>query len=188
MTAGDFDGDGHVDIATYNAILATSGEGVKDVSVLLQMSAVPGRFQPALSCFPDWIGSHAEAGSAHCANLVLPGDFRNNIVIADLNGDGLADQVVAHFGTVTAQCEAFNCSIVDARVSVALQDPTSPGKYLNPVDYPAAGSDFVAWVATADIDRDGRPDLVIAETGGLYFRYQDPSRPGQFMSPVRADR
>lgn len=190
MTVGDFDRDGRVDIATFNTILATSGEGVRDLSVLLQLDAAPGRFAPALSCSPDWVGPSAAEVSARCASLSLPGDFRQDalveVVIADLNGDGLPDQVVAHFGSVSSPCEAFNCSIVGARVSVALQDPASPGRYLTPVDYPA--DDFVSGVAVADMDRDGRPDLVIAETDGLYIRYQDPSRPGGFLSPVRIDR
>jgi hypothetical protein len=187
MTTGDFDSDGHVDIATYNTILATSGAGVRDVSVLLQLPTSAGRFQPALSCFPVWIGPHTEAESTRCAELALPGDFRDDdVVLADLNGDGLADQVTAHFGTISSPCEAFNCSIVGARVSVALQDPASPGRYLSPTDY--RGSDFISGVAVADLNRDGRPDLVIAQTGGLYIRYQDPTHPGQFMAQVRFDR
>ena len=188
LTAGDFDGDGRIDLATYNAILATSGAGVNDVSVLLQVAAAPGRFESAISCYPAWLGPHAEPGSPLCAALRLPDDFRVNTVHTDLNGDGLADQVVAHFGSLSPGCEAFNCNVVDARVSVALQDPGSPGGYLAPIDYPSADSGFVTWVVAADIDGDGRPDLVIGQSNGLYIRYQDPSHPGQFTDPVLVDR
>lgn len=188
MRCCDFNGDGRVDLATNNAILATSGAGVNDISGLLQIATAPGRFQSAISCYPAWIGPHAAAGSPLCTTLSLPDDFRLNTVHTDLNADGLADQVVAHFGSLSPGCDEFNCSVVDARVSVAFQDPASPTSYLSPIDYPAADSGFVTWVAAPDINHDGRPDLVIGQSNGLYIRYQDPSHAGQFMDAVLVDR
>jgi hypothetical protein len=75
------------------------------------------------------------------------------VALADLNADGLADLAIAHWG--------------DPFVSVVLN--TTPALAATPsfesrVDFPVTGSS--EFVACGDIDRDGKPDLVVVDDLG----------------------
>ncbi|WP_298829264.1 VCBS repeat-containing protein [uncultured Piscinibacter sp.] len=188
LTAGDFNGDGRVDLATDNEILATSGAGIDDVSVLLQSSTAPGEFLPAISCFGVYGDGTAAPVDPMCDTLNLPGDFSVNSVRTDLNGDSLVDQAIAYSGTVNPGCTAFDCHYIDTYVAVVLQNPAAPGTYLPPVHYLPLDGGFITWVEAADVDGDDRPDLVIGQSNGLYIRLQDASFPGQFLAAVLVAR
>jgi uncharacterized delta-60 repeat protein len=69
-----------------------------------------------------------------------------SLAVADFNGDGLPDLAV-----VNAQ---------DAIVNVLLNDPNHPGHFLPAVSFPGATKGQC--VLAADLNRDGRPDLVVA--------------------------
>lgn len=69
-----------------------------------------------------------------------------------------------------------------ASASVLLQNPAAPGAFHAAANYAASGGDFVTWVAVADIDGDGKPDLVIAQGDGVYVRRQDPLHPGAYLA------
>lgn len=182
LAAGDFNGDGRVDLATKNEILATSGAGIDDVSVLLQSGTTRGQFLPSISCRAVYGTGLPAPVDPSCATLNLPGSFNVNSVQADLDGDGLVDQATAHQGTVNPGCTAFNCYYVDTYVAVALQDPSAPGSFGTPVTYLPSDGGFVTWVVAADVDGDRRPDLVIGQSNGLYVRRQDASHPGHFLA------
>ena len=188
LTAGDFDGDGRVDLATDNRILATSGAGIDDVSVMLQSSGIPGEFLPSISCSGVYGSGLPAPVDPLCATLHLPGDFSVNSVRADLNGDGLDDQAIAYSGTVNPGCTAFDCYYVDTYVAVILQNPAAPGTSLAPTQYLPRDGGFITWVVAADIDGDGRPDLVIGQSNGLYVRQQDASHAGHFLDAVLISR
>jgi hypothetical protein len=102
------------------------------------------------------------------------------VAIADLDSDGRVDLVAANAGTIGNSCPP-NCAAVAAGVAVLLQAAGGAGQFQPASNYAASGSDFVASVAVGDVDGDGRPDLVIAQSAGIYVRLQDPAHPGQFL-------
>jgi len=184
LTAGDFNGDGRIDLATDNEILATSGAGIDDVSVLLQSTGAPGTFVSSISCRGIYGSGLPAPVDPSCATLNLPGDFSVNSVRMDLDGDGLVDQAIANPGTINPGCTAFDCFYVDTYVAVILQNPSLPGTPLASTQYLPSDGGFITWVAAADIDGDARPDLVIGQSNGLYVRHQDASHPGHFLDAV----
>jgi hypothetical protein len=98
--------------------------------------------------------------------------------IADVNGDGLPDLVVANYGPGTDGTGMPG-------VSVLLQSSTTPGTFAAPVSYPTP--DGAIDVAVGDLNSDGRPDLVVATldpdfTGGVAVLLQNaaPAQAGTF--------
>jgi hypothetical protein len=75
----------------------------------------------------------------------------SGLAVGDLNGDGRLDVAVA--------CQGLPGD--PGAVSVLLQSPTTPGTLLAAVDY--RGVSGPMGVALADMDGDGRPDLVLAD-------------------------
>lgn len=186
IVTGDFNGDGRADIATFNENTAT---GQDALPVLLHAPVDGTRYQTAINCLPGGSGSTVVEPDPACVALNLPArpadpEIDRFTVEADLNRDGLLDRVVAYHGHFDV-CEAYNCEISGARVSVMLQDPASPGRYLPAIDYGAGGDAYLWWVAVADMDRDGWPDLIACESHRLYVRLQDPARPGTFPRAIR---
>ena len=106
-----------------------------------------------------------------------------SVKIADVNGDGLPDIIVANLGPGADG----NGS---AGVSVLLQDATQPCGFKAPVTYPTPGQSID--VAVADLNLDGKPDLVVANllpvgTGSVSVLMQDPANPGVFLTATRKD-
>ncbi len=81
--------------------------------------------------------------------------FANSVAIADVNGDGYMDLVVANM------CEANDrsCGYPGANGGVAVLLGNGDGTFQGPINYSSGGSDAIS-VAVADVNGDGRPDLV----------------------------
>jgi len=82
--------------------------------------------------------------------------FANSVAIADVNGDGYLDLVVANM------CEVGNegCGRPGYDGGVAVLLGNGDGTFQNPIIYSSGGPDAVS-VAVADVNGDGRPDLVV---------------------------
>jgi len=109
---------------------------------------------------------------AFAAPVTFPAGAQPQAVrIADVNADGLPDLIVANYGPGTDGSGMPG-------VSVLLQDAAHPGSFLAPVSYQTP--DGAIDVAVADLNGDGRPDLVVASldpdfTGGVSVLLQNPA-------------
>jgi len=155
VAIADVNGDGANDI-----IVATEDVNGNNgaVFVFYQNSATPGTFLAPVS-FP--------AGAQPAA-----------VKIADVNGDGLPDIVVANLGPGSDNTGSPG-------VSVLLQDPAHAGRFLAPVTYATQAQAID--VAIGDLNGDGKPDLVVANlgpapNGSVSVLLQDPAHPGVFQA------
>jgi hypothetical protein len=88
------------------------------------------------------------------------GPYLNSLALADVNGDGRLDLVVA-----TDQCPFINCGSAGS-VGVLLGNGDS--SFRSPVNYNSGGV-FPYSVAVADVNGDGKPDLLVTNDGdGIY--------------------
>lgn len=178
VAIGDFDGDGRADIA-----VAAGSAGIK---ILFQdPSGPPGTFMkpftvplprtssavaigdvngdgvPDLVSVSDFV-SVVLQDAADRGTFLPPTNFRaglqpSAVKIGDLNGDGLQDLAVANYGAASAPSTAS--------VAVLLQDPVNPGSFLRRTIFLTGAR--TTDVGIADLNGDGRSDLVTANTGVL---------------------
>lgn len=163
--AGDVDGDGRLDIVVAN-LGSPSDPASASVSVLLQDPVTRGSFRAAIG---------------YATALRSQG-----VVIADLDGDGRADLAVVNGGSLAGLCPP-DCGSAGSGVSVLLQQPALAGRFQPAQNYPTT-DDYAQYVAVADVNGDGRIDLVIAQGNGSFVRRQDPAHPGQFQPAVPVGR
>jgi hypothetical protein len=138
VAVSDVNGDGFPDIVVANNCAdGTCAEG--SVSVLLGNG--DGTFRPAVT-----YGSGGESAKS--------------VAIGDLNGDGKPDLVVANCGLST------RCPPDGGVGSIGVLLANGDGTFRTAVTYLSGGID-PASVAIADVNNDGKPDLVVGHLGNL---------------------
>src|SRR6267378_4238036 len=138
VAIGDVNGDGKPDIVLALTCKCDGPGGL--VSVLL--GSGDGTFQPAVIY---------DSG----------GFFPSSIAIRDLNGDGHPDIVVA-------ECQSDNHGNCLGHGEASVLLGNGDGTFRPAVSYASGGDDvFTAAVAVGDVNGDGVPDLVLANTFGF---------------------
>ncbi len=105
------------------------------------------------------------------AVTITVGGGPNDVEIADINGDGLPDLVVADN---------------TGKVTYLLQNPASPGTFQAGVSLPITNRAIS--VAIGDLNGDGLPDLAVTsfdsagDNGLITIYFQDPAHPGTFLA------
>jgi hypothetical protein len=140
VAIGDLNGDGKLDLA-----VATTGSGCGN------------------GCPPGLVGVLLGNGDGTFkkAKTYATGGFDaiGWVVIADVNGDKKPDLVVANY------C-ATVCSYPPAQGSVGVLLGNGNGTFKAPKTYPSGGNGTVS-VAVADLNKDGKPDILVANCGPL---------------------
>ncbi len=156
LAVGDLTGNGSQDLVVANITTGT-------LSVFMETSPTSGAY-----------------GSA---TTVTVGGQPNDVQIADINGDGLPDLIVADN---------------TGKVTYLIQNASHPGTFAAGVSLPitnpaitAEGSAFstrAISVAVGDLNGDGLPDLAVTSFdingnyGQLTIYFQDPAHPGSFLT------
>ena len=133
VAVADVNGDGKSDLVMTNAGVA---EGV--IGVLLGRG--DGTFRPVVTY---------NSG----------GDVAQSVEVADVNGDGKPDLLVANCGQIGVNI----CNHSDGFVGVLLGN--GDGTFLPVVTFDSGGSTAVS-IAVADLNSDGKPDLLVANECG----------------------
>jgi hypothetical protein len=135
LAVADVNGDGKPDLVVVNECSSLGSCAEGVLGVLLGNG--DGTFQPAMTY-----------GSG--------GDEPLSVAVADVNGDHKQDLVVAN------QCTSLGCS-PDPRGLVGILLGNGDGTFQPAVIY-ASGGDGAASIAVADVNGDGKPDLLVANT------------------------
>ena len=133
LAVADLNGDGNPDIVTANQ--CTSAIECNDTTVGVLLGKSDGTFQTAVSY-----------GSG--------GYDATSVVIADVNGDGKPDIIVANSCTSRSVCSA-------STIGVLLGN--GDGTFRTAVSY-RSGTNTVS-IAVGDINGDGKPDIVLSYLG-----------------------
>ena len=131
LAVGDVNGDGNPDLVTGNSCASSNNCTSGTVAVLLGNG--DGTFQAAVS-----YGSGGEA--------------TDSVAIADVNGDGKPDLMVANQCVTSSNCTSGTVAVLIGNGDGTFQPALSYG----------SGGQTAYSVAVGDINGDGKPDLIVA--------------------------
>jgi uncharacterized membrane protein len=132
VAVADLNKDGKADVLVANCGPEACGPGSPGGSVGVLIGNGNGTFKPAVN-YP-------------AANSPF------NVVAADLNGDGELDIVVSNWGTPNAGTNNGAVTVLQGRGN---------GTFRPAQTFPSGGAEAPA-VAVADVNKDGRPDILLA--------------------------
>ena len=145
-------------------IAAVSGSGPPDIVVA---NFGPGNDGIGMAGVSVLMHDPAKPGSFLAPVTYATAGQSIDVAVGDLNGDQLPDLVVANLSPSAT-----------GSVSVLLQDPANPGKFLGSTDYTALGQPLS--VVIADLNGDGHPDIALADGPSAGILLQDAASPGTF--------
>ncbi|MBX3272069.1 MAG: FG-GAP repeat protein [Sandaracinaceae bacterium] len=170
MVAGDFDGDGRCDLAVY----ATRPHADRSNwgAVLLYRGRAAGEGRGGLEPRPSLVWAPTDAASS-------VGRFGESLAMADVDGDGRAELLVGQrtragaAGSNAGALWLFRGRPLDGPAGSALEPPADAWWTVEGGREDQAGHR----VALADVDGDGRPDVVSGESRAS-VEGVDATRPG----------
>jgi hypothetical protein len=137
VAIADVNGDGKPDLIVANQCVSSGSCSTSGGSVGVLLGNGDGTFQTALTYSSG-------------------GDIPHSVAVADVNGDGKMDLLVANY------CGSESCT-GDGTIGVLLGN--GDGTFQTAVTYGSGGYNATS-VAVADVNRDGKLDLVVANACG----------------------
>ncbi len=176
VALGDFNGDGHLDIATDEQILLGNGDGTfqaarglgaPGLSVAAADLNGDGRLDLVVTGFGRVSVRLGNGDGSFAPPQNYPvGSGPESVTVADINGDGIPDIVTANAG--------------DDTVSILLGN--GDGTFGPRRDFRTGLHPL--WVAVADINGDGIPDLITADNFGNSASVLLGNGDGSFQEPL----
>ncbi len=146
------------------------GDQLLDV-VLVDAAGVKVLFHgtdPAVASFGAPVAVYTQTPNAYIQG-------GNLIAVADVNGDGLNDLVIADPGPTGGAAPVL---------SVLLNDPAHPGQFLTPINAPLPAYTSQFSIKVADLDGDQRPDIVVGGDSSLTVFLQQAGSSTAFAAPT----